>query len=93
MSKRLPIVSFIAAIGCSALSAGAYQLGFDLWPPSATMADGTTTPFRSTDVEACLKGRTMAGLGDRSGDLYGATANVSFRNIERSTDSKSDSGW
>ena len=70
MSKRLRIFSFIAAIGCFALSAGAYQLGFDLWPPSATLADGTTTRFRSADVEACLKGRTMAWLGDRSNDLY-----------------------
>ncbi|SDT08597.1 Type IV secretion-system coupling protein DNA-binding domain-containing protein [Bradyrhizobium canariense] len=76
MSKHLRIISFIAAISCFALSEGAYQVGFDLWPPDATMADGTTTPFRSADLEACLKGRTMAWLGDRSGDLY-------WRNCQR----------
>jgi len=70
MNKRLRIISFIVAISCFALASGSYYLGFELWPPSATIADGVTTPFRSSDVEACLKGRTMAWLGDRGGDHY-----------------------
>jgi Type IV secretion-system coupling protein DNA-binding domain len=70
MTKRLRIISFIAAIGCFAVSAGFYQLGFELWLPSGTMADGRTIPFRSADVEACLKGRALAWVGGRAGDVY-----------------------
>ena len=73
MTRRLRIVAFISAIGCFALSAGLYHLGFELWPPSATMADGRTTPFRSADTEACLRGRVLAWVGDRRGDIYWRT--------------------
>jgi hypothetical protein len=73
MTRRLRIISFIAAVGCFALSAGVYHLGFELWPPSATMADGTTVPFRSAEVEACLRGRVLAWLGDSHGDTYWRT--------------------
>ena len=66
MTRRLRIVSFIAVLGCFALSDGFYYLGFELWPPSATMADGTKTPFRSVEMEVCLKERAVAWLGDRS---------------------------
>jgi hypothetical protein len=68
MTRRLRIISFLAALGCFALSAGVYHLGFELWPPSATMANGRTVPFQSADVEACLKGRVLAWLGDSYGD-------------------------
>ena len=70
MTRRLRIIAFIAAVGCFTLSAGLYHLGFELWPPSPTMADGRTTPFRSADTEACLRGRVLAWFGDRSGDAY-----------------------
>jgi len=73
MTRRLRIISFLAAVGCFALAAGLYQLGFELWPPSATMADGTATPFRSADVEACVRGRVLAWLGDSYGDTYWRT--------------------
>jgi Type IV secretion-system coupling protein DNA-binding domain len=73
MTRRLRIISFLAALGCFGLSAGLYQLGFELWPPSATMADGTVTPFRSADVEACVRGRVLAWLGDSYGDTYWRT--------------------
>ena len=46
MTRRLRIISFLAALGCFAFAAGSYQLGFELWPPSATMANGRTVPFR-----------------------------------------------
>ena len=39
MTRSLRIISFIAAVGCFALSAGLFHLGFELWPPSATMAE------------------------------------------------------
>ena len=70
MNKRLRIVSFIAAIGCFALSAGSYQLGFELWPPSFTMADARTMPFRAEQVGACLQKRALAWVGDRGGGIY-----------------------
>ena len=70
MSKRLRIIAFVAAVGCFALSAGSYKLGFGLWPPSAIMADGRTRPFRSAEVEACLRGRVLAWVWDGSGDAY-----------------------
>jgi hypothetical protein len=70
MTRRLRIISFLAAIGCFTLSTGVYHLGFKIWPPSATMANGRTVPFQSTDVEACVKERVLAWLGDSSGDAY-----------------------
>jgi hypothetical protein len=73
MTRRLRIISFLAALGCFALSAGVYHLGFELWPPSATMANGRTVPFQSADVEACVKGRVLAWLGDIYGDTYWRT--------------------
>ena len=73
MTRRLRIISFLAAVGCFGLSAGLYQLGFELRPPSATLADGTATPFRSADVEACVRGRVLAWLGDSYGDTYWRT--------------------
>jgi Type IV secretion-system coupling protein DNA-binding domain len=76
MTRRLRIVSFIAVLGCFALSDGSYYLGFELWPPSATMADGTKTPFRSVEMEVCLKERAVAWLGDRGAGLY-------WRNCQR----------
>jgi len=73
MTRRLRIISFLAALGCFALSAGVYHLGFELWPPGATMAIGRTEPLRSADIEACLKGRILAWLGDSYGDTYWRT--------------------
>jgi hypothetical protein len=70
MTRRLRIIAFITAVGCFALAAGISYLGFELWPPSALMEDGRTMPFRSAEVEACLRGRTLAWLGDRSADAY-----------------------
>jgi len=33
----------------------AYNLGFDAWPPMATLADRTLTRFSAADVQACFK--------------------------------------
>jgi hypothetical protein len=73
MTRRLRIISFLAALGCFAFAAGSYQLGFELWPPSATMANGRTVPLGSADVEACIRGRVSAWLGDSYGDTYWRT--------------------
>jgi hypothetical protein len=73
MTRRLRIISFFAALGCFTLSAGVYHLGFELWPPSTTMANGRTVPFQSADVEACVKWRVLAWLGDSCADTYWRT--------------------
>jgi Type IV secretion-system coupling protein DNA-binding domain len=70
MTRRLRIIAFIAALGCFALIGGVYHLGLELWPPRATMADGRTVPLQSADVEACLRGRVLAWLGDSYGNTY-----------------------
>jgi hypothetical protein len=67
MTRRLRTIAFLAAVGCFASAAGSYHLGFELWPPNAAMANRRTEPFRSTEVEACLRGRILAWLGDSSG--------------------------
>jgi type IV secretion system coupling TraD/TrwB family protein len=68
--RRLRIISFLAAMACFAATAGISYLAFDLLPPSATMADGSSVPFRSAEIDACVRGRGLAWLGDRSGDAY-----------------------
>ncbi|WP_316174397.1 type IV secretion system DNA-binding domain-containing protein [Bradyrhizobium sp. SZCCHNRI1073] len=68
MTRRLRIISFLSAIGCFALAAGISYLGFDLWPPGATLADGQNVPLKPADIEVCIRGRGLAWLGDRSGD-------------------------
>jgi hypothetical protein len=68
MIRRLRIISFLGAIGCFAASAAISYLGFELWPPSATLADGRSIPFKSAEVEACVIARGLTWLGDRNGN-------------------------
>jgi hypothetical protein len=65
MTRRLRIISFLSAMGCFALAAGISYLGFEVWPPSATLADGRSVP---ADVEVCVRARGLAWLADRSSD-------------------------
>jgi hypothetical protein len=68
MTRRLRIISFLSAMACFAGAASISYLGFELWPPSATLADGRSVAFGPADIEACIRGRGLAWLGDRSGD-------------------------
>jgi hypothetical protein len=68
MSRHLKITALALTLAGFAAMAGAYQLGFELWPPSAILADGTSTRFRPTEVQACFKARALAWAGDRGGD-------------------------
>lgn len=70
MIRRLRIISFLGAVGCFAASAGISYLGFELWPPSATLADGRSVPLNSAEVEACGIARGLTWLGDRTGNAY-----------------------
>ena len=55
MSRRLKVTTFAITLAGFASIAGAYQLGFELWPPEALLVNGTSVPLRSPEVEACFK--------------------------------------
>ncbi|WP_439402647.1 helix-turn-helix domain-containing protein [Bradyrhizobium sp. DASA03068] len=62
LTRRLRIISFLAAIGCFAAAAGISYLGFEVWPPSATLADGRSALFPPADIQVCIKARGLARL-------------------------------
>jgi hypothetical protein len=68
MTRKLRIISFLAAMTCFAATWGISYLGFELWPPSATLADGRSIPFKSAEVEACVRARGLTWLGHRNGN-------------------------
>ncbi len=70
MTRRLRIIAFVATMSCFAFAAGSYQLGFEVWPLGATVADGTTMPYRSAQVHACVSQRILGWFGDRNGQAY-----------------------
>jgi hypothetical protein len=70
MTRRIRILSFVAAITCFAATWGISYLGFELWPPSAALADGRSIPLKSAEVEACARARGLTWLGDRGGSAY-----------------------
>jgi len=70
MTRRLRIISFLAAIGCFAAAAGISYLGFEVWPPSATLADGRSVLLPPADIQVCIRARGLAWLIDRSGEAY-----------------------
>jgi hypothetical protein len=65
MIRRLKMVAFAAAMAGFAVMAGAYDLGFDRWPPEAILADGSIVRFRASDMETCFKAQFRALFGDR----------------------------
>ena len=68
MSRRLKIIAFAATLAGFAVMAGAYDLGFDRWPPRTTLADGRSVPLCAAGVQACFKARALALLGDATAD-------------------------
>ncbi|UFZ02627.1 type IV secretion system DNA-binding domain-containing protein [Bradyrhizobium ontarionense] len=70
MTRRLRIISFLAAMGCFAIGATISYLGFEVWPPSATLADSHSAEFKPADIQICIRGRGLAWLGDSSGEAY-----------------------
>ncbi|WP_407154791.1 type IV secretion system DNA-binding domain-containing protein [Bradyrhizobium sp. STM 3557] len=70
MTRQLRIISFLAAVACFAAMAGASYLGFEVWPPSATMTDGRSVPFKPAEIKTCIKARGLAWLGDHYGDAH-----------------------
>jgi hypothetical protein len=70
MTRRLKVVAFATFLAGFASMAGAYDLGFDLWPPYATLADGRSVPYPAEDVQACFKARAAALLADRDAGAF-----------------------
>jgi hypothetical protein len=68
MIRNLRIICFLAAMTCFAAMSGVSYLGFEVWPPSATLADGRSIPFKSAEVETCVIARGLTWLGDRNGN-------------------------
>ena len=60
MTRRLRIISFLAAMSCFAIAASISYFGFEVWPPSATLADGRSAEFKPADIEVCIRGRGLA---------------------------------
>jgi hypothetical protein len=68
MMRHLKITALALTLAGFAAMTGAYQLGFELWPPRAMLANGTSAPFRPAEVQACFKARALAWAGDRGSD-------------------------
>lgn len=68
MSRRLKIIAFAATLAGFAAMVGAYDLGFERWPPRTTLADGRSVPLYAAGVQACFKARALALLDDATAD-------------------------
>ena len=70
MIRHLKIIAFAATLAGFAVMAGAYDFGFDRWPPQAVLADGQSVPLSAAGVQVCFKARALAVLGDHTAGDY-----------------------
>jgi Type IV secretion-system coupling protein DNA-binding domain len=70
MNRRLKVATLAATFAGFVAMSGAYDLGFERWPPDAVMANGASAALRPAEVQACFKERALAWLGDRGGEAY-----------------------
>jgi len=68
MSRRLKIIAFAVTLAGFAVMAGAYDVGFDRWPPRTMLADGRSVPLYAAGVQACFNARALALLDDATAD-------------------------
>src|SRR5262249_34530243 len=73
MNRRLKVATLAAMFAGFVAMAGAYDLGFERWPPQAALANGVSVPFRPADVQACFKMRMMGLFGDCGAEAYWRT--------------------
>jgi len=73
LNRRLKAAAFIGTLGGFALSAAAYDLGFERWPPRAMLVDGTSAALDAADLRRCFKAKTLSVLGDQAGAGYWQT--------------------
>lgn len=65
MIRRLRAILLIIALISGALTAGAYQAGFQRWPPEATLSDGRVARLPAADAQACFKAHLLVMVADR----------------------------
>ena len=70
MNRRLKVATLAAMFAGFVAMAGAYDLGFERWPPDAMLADGASVPLRPADVQACFKTRVLGLFGDQGAEAY-----------------------
>jgi len=70
MNRRLKVATLAATFAGFVAMAGAYDLGFERWPPEALLADGASVPLRAADVQACFKTRVLGLFGDHGAEAY-----------------------
>jgi hypothetical protein len=78
MSRRAKVLAFVGVLSGFGLTAAVYDLGFDVWPPMATLSDGTSTRLGAWDVQRCFKASALALFGDRSASGYWQTCRGSL---------------
>src|SRR5207247_805118 len=64
MIRRLKMTAFAATFASFAIMAGAYDLGFERWPPATALADGQSVRLDPAGVQACFKARLLSFLAD-----------------------------
>lgn len=65
MSRTLKVTTLLLALLGFAAAYGAYHIGFERWPPVATLPDGATKYFQPKVIEGCLQSRVLRLFGDR----------------------------
>ena len=70
MNRRLKVATLAAMFAGFVAMAGAYDFGFERWPPEAVLANGASVALRPADVQACFKTRVLGLLGDRGAKAY-----------------------
>ena len=73
MNRRLKVSTLAATFAGFVAMAGAYDLGFERWPPDAVLANGASVPLRPTDMQACFKMRVLGLFGDQGAEAYWQT--------------------
>ncbi|MGB8841772.1 MAG: type IV secretion system DNA-binding domain-containing protein [Aliidongia sp.] len=70
MMRALKLILTGLTVAGFVVMAGAYQLGFDTWPPEALLSDGSSAPFAAADVETCFEKHLLAVFNDHDAAAY-----------------------
>ena len=78
MSLNLKVITFALTLAGFGTMAGAYQLGFEQWPPRAERTNGSSAPYRPADVQECFKSQIKSRLNDRAAVAHWRACRASF---------------
>jgi hypothetical protein len=70
VNRRMKVATLAATFAGLVAMAGAYDLGFERWPPDAMLANGASVPLRPADVQACFKTRVLGLFSDQGAEAY-----------------------